>query len=126
MKNTFVIKIEGVEIEPSFQDVINAQTEVVGNSFIHIDFGNAKAMLFNMGNLNKRAYIYLQDTDAIFKNVSLNYLDVQGRLTSITKNSYPFEFTIPLKDKQTELKFNLSGIKVDGSSLVSEEYKLGK
>ena len=120
------VKIEGVEIEPSFQDLINAQTEAVGNSFINIDFGNAKAMLFKMGNLNKRAYIYLKDTDSTFKNVNLTYMDTEGREKSILKNLYPFEFTIPLADKQTGLNFHLSGIKVDGSKFESKKYKLGE
>lgn len=120
------IKIENLEIETPFQDAINDPTEIVENSFINIEFGNAKAMLFTMGNLTKQAYIYLQDTDATFKNVTINYLNAEGREVSITKNNYPFEFTIPLTDKQTGLNFQLSGIKVDGSSLVSEKYKLGE
>ena len=120
------IKIENLEIEASFQDAINAPTEIVKNSFIDIEFGNAKAMLFTMGNLNKQAYIYLQDTDATFKNVTLNYLDVEDREIRVLKNNYPFEFTIPLTDKQTGLSFQLSGIKVDGSRLESKKYKLGE
>lgn len=120
------IKIEGVEIEPSFQAAIIAQTKEIGNSYIDIDFGNAKAMLFNMGNLNKRAYIYLQDSDAIFKNVTLNFTDKEGQEVSITKNHFPYEFTIPLDENQTKLNFNLSGISVDGTKEVSNNYILGE
>ena len=120
------IKIEGVEIEPSFQAAIIAQTKEIGNSYIDIDFGNAKAMLFNLGNLNKRAYIYLQDNDAIFKNVTLNFTDKEGQEVSITKNHFPYEFTIPLDENQTKLNFNLSGISVDGTKEVSNNYILGE
>jgi hypothetical protein len=119
------VKIEGAEIKPSFQDMINAQKEVVENSFINIDFGNAKAMLFNVGNLNKRVYIYLQDTDATFKNVTLNYLNAEGREVSITKNNYPFEFTIPLERTQNGLSFSLFGIKTNGQKLKSKQHIVG-
>ena len=62
-------------------------------------------MLFTLGNLNKRVYVYLQDTDATFKNVMLNFLNAEGKETSIIKKHYPFEYTNPLEQSQEGLSF---------------------
>ncbi len=120
------IKIESISPTSSFQDVINSDTEIIENSYEAIDFGKAKAMLFTMGKLQKQAYIYLEQDDSFFKNVTLKYTDDKGKSKSILKSQYPFEFTIPFEEGQKGMLFELSGVDLKGNTIKSGEITLGE
>ena len=122
------ICIEGLKVQPEFQNnVLDPKEKVIwSKDYVEEqDFG-MRAMLLNMGTNLKTAYIFLQADDSKFKNVSISYTNPDGKLESMTDNAYPFEFTLPLMAHQDEFDFQLSGVKVDGSEIVSGKLKLSK
>ncbi|NEW78351.1 MAG: hypothetical protein GZ086_02760 [Gelidibacter sp.] len=119
------IAIKGVEPRISFQDSILKESEMIPNSYMKLGFGNGRAMLFKLGSYAKKAYIYLQDDDSVFKTVTLEYTNAKGKESVIKNTDYPFEFTIPLGENQNTLKFKLKGITVSGELKESNVLVLG-
>jgi hypothetical protein len=118
--------IEGVDIRLQFQHRILAGGRSSTNDFLEADFGNSKAMLIHLGDIGSRVYIYLQDDDSIFSNVSLVYENAYGESVIVNNQNYPFEFTVPLKGEQTGLRFYLEGETLEGIKHKSEWMTLGE
>lgn len=116
--------IDGVNLKKGFQQSIFANTEKINNSYKELAFGNTKAMIFNLGNYTKRAYIYLQDDDSKWSSVSLTYKDDKGAENTILDQDYPYEFTIPLE--KTKLEFMVKGKSHHGKVSRSEWQVLGE
>lgn len=120
------IILKGVEPRVFFQKSILEESKSIPNDYKKFGFGNGRAMLFKMGTYGKKAFIYLQDDDAVFKSVTLNYRDAMGKEIVIKNTDYPFEFTIPLDTNQNTLKFKLHGMTVSGELKESDVLVLGK
>ncbi|ALJ06736.1 hypothetical protein APS56_04790 [Pseudalgibacter alginicilyticus] len=118
------VVIDGVHLKKGFQESILAHDEKIDNSYKVLDFGNTKAMIFNLGNYAKRAYIYLQDDDSKWSSVSLTYKNDKGAEKTIIDQDYPYEFTIPLEN--TGLEFMISGNDLDGKVSKSSWQVLGE
>jgi hypothetical protein len=115
-----VVRISGVDMNVRFQDQLVQREQPWYGDYNEMDFGHAHSMIFNLGGLGKRAYIWLGDDDTIFKNVAMTYWDQQGKKSVITDSSYPFEFTVPLNTTQKEFQFRLSGEWVNGKQVQGE------
>ena len=116
-----MLRIEGVELKSEFQDHILAGGDMLPRAYKEMEFGNARAMVFSMGNYAKRAYIYLRDDDTKYSNITLHYQDAKGLSKSMQKSHYPFEFTLDISDYKDGLSFYLSGISLKGDRVQSEE-----
>lgn len=112
-----VVEITGVEMKTRVQDKLLQAGNAWQEDYREINFGNARAMIFNLGELGKRAYVYLKDDDNVFRDVSLTYWDGKGESRKITDNAYPFEFTVPLGSAQADFRFQLGGKLVNGNSV---------
>ena len=83
-------------------------------------------MLLNLGRELKTCYIYLQDDDSRFRNVSMTYSIDGGRPQALTDASYPFEFTAPVPAEARQIVIELSGITTDGQLVRSRTFNLSK
>ena len=115
--------IEDVTLSVNMQEAIVTQPKPLENTYLNIDFGNAKAMAFTLGKYDRRAYVYLGDDDNKFSSVTLTYKDERGHEVSLTDDNYPYEFTVEIEDK---LSFYLSGVSPSGGKTKSKALTLGK
>lgn len=120
-----VVKISGVHMNVHLQDQLLQREKPWFDDYKEMDFGHSHSMIFNLGGLGKRAYIWLGDDDNVFHNVVMTYWDQQGRESKITDSSYPFEFTVPLGFTQKQFRFQLSGESVDGLKVKGRIINMG-
>lgn len=118
--------LDGVVIQSDIQDKLIVHTPRPGQDFLSIPTGNAKAMLFHLGQYAKRAYIYLSDDDSLLKEARLRYRDANGHFQTLTDVSYPFEFTVPLTEGQNGLEFTLTTVDPVGNIRESDLLQLGE
>lgn len=121
------IEIEGLAITPKFQDRLIAAraADAWSKDYGELSCGNTRAMILNFGPAATNAYVYLQDDDAKFSEVTLSYM-AAGKRESITDASFPFEFTVPLTRDATEFQFQISGRGTDGRATESDVVTLKK
>ena len=120
-----VVKLKEAVPRVSIQDNILAGTKLLQNDYSMPDFGRAEAMLIQMGNYAKRAYIYLKDDDTRFSEVRIKYQLEGGKSQSITRKEYPFEFTIDLPADKPYISFKLEGTKINGEKVTGSAVTLG-
>lgn len=125
-KGFTVLSIGDMTIKSAFQHVIveNEKITTDGPHFQSLDFGDARAMILDLGQGQKSAYIYLENDDETFSKVILNYSVDGGSSLSLEDAAYPFEFTIPL-EKSSQVSFFMEGKKIDGSYSRSGTIELG-
>ncbi|SIO51576.1 hypothetical protein [Chitinophaga niabensis] len=126
-KNTFsitvpanginTIVIPDTPVPNTFQQKILAVTNDKSKDYAKLETGHAQAMLFKLGSYDKRLYIYLEDDDTKWSKVSLHYNN-----TTVDDTTYPFEFTVPVKEAVT---FYLSLYDKEGQVQKSEKVTLG-
>jgi hypothetical protein len=118
------VMVEGVAIRPGFQQRMLAVPNFPSAGYQVVDFGNARALRMQLGGYDQRIFIYLQDDDSKFSAVDLFYEDEQGNEKTLKDQSYPFEFTIPLRGHQTGFNFWFSGTDINGKKIQSKRYTL--
>ena len=120
------VVIENVNPFVKIQEDLLASPSTLTNSYLDIEFGKAKAMLFNLGDYSKKVFVYLEQNDAVFKSVTLKYLDDKGRKKTVIDTQYPFEFTVDLAKDQNHLSFQLEAETVRFEKKQSTSYTIGK
>jgi hypothetical protein len=117
------IKVEGLSPRVAFQQKILSKGPSSKNSLYEFDFGNARVLVINLGEYDRRAYIYLQDDDSHFSSVTLFYEDNKGSVKSLIDKNYPFEFTVPIKVMKEGGSFWFSASNLQGKVETSEKYR---
>jgi hypothetical protein len=84
-----------------------------------------RAMILNLGSANRYAYVYLEYSKHDYKKVELVYDTGSGEMR-ITKDAFPWEFTVPLTTSVTRMSFHLSGHRKDGTTHTGETYVLSR
>lgn len=119
--------IRDIEVPTRFQHKMGAGSD---NGWKHdyyqSPFGRTKALILNMGNDLKTAFVYLQDDDSSFREVSLSYKVDGGKFRNMSDTSYPFEFTVPLQADSRQVIFQITGIAPDGTVRKGEPFKLAR
>ncbi|MEX2566619.1 MAG: hypothetical protein WD431_11800 [Cyclobacteriaceae bacterium] len=118
------IRVEGLSPKLVFQQKLLSKGPSIKNSLIELDFGDARVMLINLGEYDRRAYIYLQEDDARFSSVTLFYEEEKGGTKSREVENYPFEFTIPIQGTKGDFSFWFSARDHEGKIEKSEKFKL--
>jgi hypothetical protein len=118
------IAISAAKTRSSFQDKLLATNAPAVNDYAKLAAGNAHAMLFQLGTYDRRLYVYLQDDDNKYKQVSLTYTLQNGKEQQIVDAAYPFEFTAPVTES-APVTFQLSLVDVNGQVTKSEKLVLG-
>lgn len=114
------VSLQNVTPQLSFQHLLLKHTPDNSKDYAKLSTGNAHAMLFKLGGYGRRLYVYLEDDDTKVRQATLHYGN-----ESITDNTYPFEFTVPLKDGQ-RIRCWLSLTDINGKTTQSEKVTLGK
>lgn len=93
------IIIEGVDVNVDFQDQILEKSVAWSNDYFKTKDGKVCAMLLNMGNYSRSAYIYLTEDDKAISSATLVNKDIK-----LIDETYPYEFTIPLTLESTKFE----------------------
>lgn len=115
------LAIEGITVNPVFQLKLTENAEVWKKDTENLEFGGGStAVLFNFGPDLQSVYTFTKATGDSFSKVTLHYA-CNGKWASITKESYPFEFTVELPQDTREFKYRYEGFKKDGKATSSKE-----
>lgn len=116
------LAIGSVRPAPVFQSkVLNSRSEKWKKDQETLDFGNGgKAVLFNFGPSLQSVYSYIKANEQVFKKVTFHYA-CDGQWASVTKDSYPFEFTVPVTPGATEFRFYYEAEKAESGTVRSPE-----
>ncbi len=121
-----VIRIDHLNPIVKIQDQLTAEIKPLANDFQSIEMGKAKAMLFQFGAYTAKAFVYLEDDDNVFSEVSMHFTLPGKKEITLTDKSYPFEFTVNLDQKEPYILFTLEGTKRDGTKVRSTSVTLGR
>ena len=120
------VLIDGINAKIKFQQKVLQPSKVISSDFKDLKLGKGRAMIFNLGEYAKKAFIYLEKDDAVFKKVTLTYKDFGGKEHQITDTQYPFEFTVDLNQNQKKFDFQLKGITVRDIIRTGDKQTIGK
>ncbi len=112
--------VNSIEINPVFQNKIaDDKTSKWAVDQVNLDFGgDSTALLFNFGNDLKSVYSYTKANGKIFKEVTFHYAN-DDQWDSVTKKSYPFEFTVDVDPDAKDFIFYYEAVTVDGKTVSS-------
>lgn len=117
------VALQHVTPRSSFQQKILASEKNNGKDYTELEAGHAHAMLFKLGEYGKRLYLYLEDDDNMYNNITLHYTDASDKEVVVNDNAYPFEFTVPVRNS---VSFYLTLKGTDGKATQSKKVTLGK
>ncbi|MCD2424286.1 hypothetical protein LQ567_16015 [Niabella pedocola] len=119
------VVLKGAVVTSAFQDQLLQPVADKSRDYLSISEGNAKALLFKLGGYGRRLFVYLEDDDTKWSSVRLQYRIGKSKPAVISKNSYPFEFTVAA-DRQQPVFFSLILTGTDGRTVRTKEYELGQ
>jgi hypothetical protein len=118
------IRVVGPLPKVGFQQRLLSKSRPPSSSLQEIDFGQARAMVINLGEYDRRGYFYLQEDDSRFSSVTLFYQGGDGIVNHLIDEDYPFEFTLPLKRAEDGVSFWFSAVNTEGREETSEKFRL--
>ncbi|MCF3110581.1 hypothetical protein LL912_17475 [Niabella sp. CC-SYL272] len=118
------VVLKGAVAKSLFQDQLLQPVPDKSPDYFSIPEGHAKALLFKLGGYGRRLFLYLEDDDNKWSNVTLQYRVGKSKKISIIKKEYPFEFTVAA-DLQRPIAFSLTLKGADGKTVRTKEYELG-
>jgi hypothetical protein len=127
-KGITALVIEGVQMQPSFQSKLTATTAsatAITHQTIRTPSGEAHAMILSFGPELTWLYAYLTCEAKTVKSAKLN-LTLAGREQTITDESFPFEFSLPLKPTDTTAHLFFEESLTTGQTMKSGMIRLGK
>jgi hypothetical protein len=118
--------IDSLSVSTSFQSKLTEITSAWRQDSASLDFGGgSKAVLFNFGPALQSVYTFTKATGETFKEVTLHYA-CNGKWSALTRESYPFDFTVEVPQGTEEFKFRYEGVAKDGNHISSQEGILKK
>jgi len=115
-----VATIEGVEIKTDLQQVVERKSEVKWPGQVKLNVGGTTGMVTSFGPGLTSAYVYLEATFKVLSEATLEY-DAGGGWREMRDTSYPYDFTVPLAEEVDTFRFRISGKRLNGESVRSEE-----
>jgi len=120
------LAIDSLPVRPSFQSKLMEKSSAWRKDSANLDFGGgSKAVLFNFGPDLQSVYTFTQATGEAFKKVTLHYA-CNGKWAAVTKEAYPFDFTVDVPRDTDEFRFRYDGLAKDGNHISSQEGILKK
>ncbi|WEK37694.1 MAG: hypothetical protein P0Y53_09285 [Candidatus Pseudobacter hemicellulosilyticus] len=119
------IAVDGLQLPAGFQDRLLADRGDKSRDFLELPEGNARAILFKLGDYGRRLFVYLQDDDNKWQQAVLTYKIGKGKKQTLVKKEYPFEFTVPVSPDQP-VSFSLTLTDRSGKNTSSKTVELGK
>ncbi len=129
-KGITALAIDDVHVVTQFQQNIAEATDKASHedSYRMIDspFGRVRSAIFSFAGLNQ-AYIWLEASNEEVKKASLSYrINGKGKWLKLEDTGYPFEFSVPLEEKDTTIEWQVNTISVDGQESRSQKITLKK
>jgi hypothetical protein len=93
-------------------DYIDAsQSRLTSSSYYNgtAPFGRNVGMIISLSEKKQSAYVYTDASPLILSSATLHYSINEGTEESVTKSTYPFEFTIPLPEDAATFKYWIEG-----------------
>jgi hypothetical protein len=126
-KGISAVAIDGLKFKPNFQsDYLDTEAKPLSDqSYRTIDspFGPVNGMLISMGRSLNSAYVWLGATEKDLTEARLSYKE-GGEWKKIVDAHYPYEFSLPVNEKEPSFEFYVEGVKPDGSVVRSSEVDL--
>ncbi len=127
-KGITALVIEGLKPKIAFQDKFNAvssrPTAVTHQSF-KAPVGNAEAVVLSFGSDLTWLYTYLTDDGREVKSATL-HVDLPGRSETLTDDTFPFEFSLPLRPDESVMRITVETQGTSGETNRSETLDLGR
>lgn len=120
--------ITGLTPKAEFQDKFNAlpaSPETVTHKRIQTPFGDAQGMMVSFGSDLTWLYAYLTADEGIVKSARLK-VELLDRTETLTDDTFPFEFSLPLKAGETALKLTVEAVDPAGSPQTSKPFQLSQ
>lgn len=125
-KGISAVVIKGISVRPKFQDKLFNNTGLWTAGSKHIKTGNSTAMIIDMGDGLKSAFVYLRENDETVSSATLTYKNQHGDEITLSDNAYPYEFSIPLPNDAASFVFSLSIVDENNKLAVEENIKLSR
>jgi hypothetical protein len=125
-KGITALVIEGVRIQARFQPKFiagPADAESISHQRLQTPFGEAQAMILSFGPELSWLYAYLTADDQTVKTARLGVV-LPGRDETLIDDSFPFEFSLPLKAGEKGVSLSFEAISASGESKQSERVTL--
>ncbi|MCX6968239.1 MAG: hypothetical protein NTZ46_10780 [Verrucomicrobia bacterium] len=115
------LAIDGVTARPVFQAKVGESSTPWKKDSEELSFGGgSKAVLFNFGPNLQSVYSFTKATNEVYSKVTLHYA-CNGKWSAVTKESYPFEFTVEVPRDTDEFRFRYEAVTKQGGTDHSEE-----
>ena len=128
-KGITAIAVDDVQVVTQFQQKIaNYTGNDSAKSYKMLDspFGKIRASILSFGELSN-AYIWLEAFNDTVKSATLTYrINGAQDWKKVTDSSYPFEFSLPLSEKQNEIEWSVEAGLVNGEKNGSNKITLKK
>ena len=125
-KGITTLVIDDLVSKASFQDKVNAtpaRAGAVTHQRIQTPFGDAEAMVLSFGTELTWLYAYLTANADEVKSARVSVV-LPDRTESLADESFPFEFSLPLKTGEKALKLTIEGVNGQGQPLRSSSIQL--
>jgi hypothetical protein len=125
------VAIDGLRITPIFQakvfaaDVEKGTAKLSSSSHgeITTPFGKVTGMLISFGQSLTSGYVWLEATEKELKEARLHFR-LGGEWKEVIDTQYPFEFSLPLPDKEQGFEFWVEAFKTDSNRERSKTVEL--
>jgi hypothetical protein len=115
-----VITVETADVKTEIQQAIAQKPEVKWPAPVKLDVGGCTGMVMSFGPGLTSAYVYLEATFKVLKEVTLKY-NVGKGWQELNDMSYPYDFTVPLADDVSEFRFQINCKRPNGEIVNSKE-----
>ncbi len=115
--------LEGVKTNVSVQNDLLSGKEAWSNDFTSVNVANAKAMIIAPGDVARNLYLYTEDDDDMFSQITL-LVKQNGEEKRYTDRAYPYEFTVPVLGENVD--FKIIAKRLSGKNEISEWTTLNK
>lgn len=121
--------IEGLKSKITFQDKFYATPQPPSQSTTHqrfkTPFGDAEAIRLSFGPELTWLYVYLTADGDALKSASLR-TDLQDRSESLSDDTFPFEFSLPLRPGEDSIKLSIEALDASGQARRSQVIQLSR
>jgi len=125
-KGIIALVIEGVSLPTSFQhkfDATPSSAKAISHQRIQTPFGEAQATILSFGKDLTWLYAYLTADAKTLKSARLR-IQLPERVETLTDDSFPFEFSLPLQAGENGVKLSLEAVSAEGESMQSDRVDL--
>jgi hypothetical protein len=125
-KGITAIAIDDINIAPQFQQTATQEQPRNSYKLFDTEVGRINSSILSYGKFSN-AFVWLTANNEVLKSVTFNYkLKNAKSWKSITDDSYPFEFSVPLENSSDQIEWNISATQINGKPTKTSTIRLNK